>query len=87
MIEAGYIENGWAARAQVQDSSERPPNGVFIVKCWDNVERQCRIMRLWELEEDENFTMSLESERRWIKIFAITMLVVFVLYSICIFFV
>ena len=85
MIENGYIELGWAARAQIQDSSERPPNGVFIIKCWNNIERQRRIMRLWDLYEDEEFKNSLEMERRWVKIFVVIILIFVVLYSISVF--
>ena len=85
MIEAGYLEQEWVDRAQIQDSPERPSNGVFIVKCWDDIEGQRRIMRLWGLREDTKFAIALESERRWTKIFTVTILIFVVLYSIGIF--
>ena len=84
-IEAGYLEPEWIERGLVQDSPEKPSAGVFIIKIWEDVERQRRIMRLWNLEEDTEFTNSLNSERRWTKIFVMTIIFFVILYSLFVF--
>ena len=85
-IESGYLEPEWVERAQFQDSSDPPPNGVFLIKCWTDIERQRRLMRLWGFEEDIHFNKALEMERKWMKIFRVTILFFVILYSVYVYF-